>query len=60
MKGGGVLSSIQSYFFEVPNLGFYRLGHGMALEHCLNANVASVFARRTVINMFTIFWAVAN
>lgn len=32
MKGGGVLSSIQSYFFEVPNLGFYRLGHGMALD----------------------------
>jgi len=46
MKGVEVLSSLQKYFFEVLSLGFCRRGHSLALEHCPNASVASVFARK--------------
>jgi len=47
MKGGEVLSSTQSYFFEVLNVGECRLGHCLGLEHCPDPSVASVLAKKT-------------
>ena len=55
MKGGGVLSSIQSSFFEVLNLGESRLGHRLGLDHCPDPSVASVLAKKPVVNMFLTF-----
>lgn len=54
-KGVGVLRSVQSYFFEVMNLGKCRVGHRLGLEHCPNPNVAFVLERKTVVSMFLTF-----